>query len=116
MGSGWGLWVGLVWRKGGWRGDLIALSSFSRWGENGEGCVELFSLVFSDRTHGNGLKLCQGTFRLDIRKHFFAEMLEMLVKHQNRFPREHKVFRRHLDALNNMLQLLVNPEVVRQLD
>ena len=34
------------------RGDLIALHSFLRRG-NGEGGADLFSLVSSDRTHGN---------------------------------------------------------------
>ena len=86
------------------RGDLIALYSFLRRG--GEG-ADLFSLGSRERTHGNGPKLCQGRFRLDMRKHFFGERM---AKHWNRLPREVvdapslSVFKRHLDnALNNRL-------------
>ena len=63
------------------RADLIALHSFLR-RRSAEGGAELF-LVSSDRTHGNGSKLCQGMFRLDTRKHFFTKRV---VEHWNRLP------------------------------
>ncbi|KAJ7423452.1 hypothetical protein WISP_33506 [Willisornis vidua] len=56
------------------RGDFIAVYNFFMRGRVVAG-TDIFS---SERTQGNGLKLCQGRFKLDIRKNIFIQRVVLM--------------------------------------
>jgi len=66
------------------QGDLLAAFQHLK-GPHKKAGKGHFMRACSDRTKGNGFKLKEGRFRLDVRKKFFTARV---VRHWNRLPRE----------------------------
>ena len=88
------------------QGGLIAAFQYLKGAYKQEGS-KLFERVDNSRTKGNGFKLKEGRFRLDVRGKFFTERV---VRCWNRLPREVvdapslEVFKARLDgALGNLV-------------
>ncbi|PKU48925.1 usherin [Limosa lapponica baueri] len=87
-------------------GDFVAAFQYLKGAYRRDG-EELFIREWSNRKRGNGFKLKEGRFRLDIRKKFFSVRV---VRHWNRLPREVvdcpslEVFKARLDgSLSNLV-------------
>ncbi|GAB0185465.1 hypothetical protein GRJ2_001011800 [Grus japonensis] len=88
------------------QGDLRAAFQYLK-GNSKKAGEGLFTRAWSDRTRGNGFKLKEGRFRLDIRKKLFTVKV---MRYWNRYPRDAvaapslEVFKSRLDgALGNVV-------------